>query len=193
GTGAAGAALNPNIDNQLGTIICGSLPPTQTPTATPTEVARVDGPGLYNPANGAFLLRYANSNGLPDLSFSYGPGGASPQLIPLKGRYSAGFHDTVGLYNPANAKFLLINTNARIAPDISFVYGRANAGLIPLMGDWNGDGIDTAGLYNPANAAFLLRNSNSAGGVDSSFIYGPGGSDFTPLAGDWNGDGFDTI
>src|SRR5262249_16633953 len=145
-----------------------TLPPctsTITPTLTPTEVPRSDGPGLYNPANSAFLLRYPNSNGCPDLTFIYGPAGASPPLIPLKGRFSAGFHDTVGLYNPANAAFLLINTNTSSAPDIVFVYGPANAGLVPLMGDWNGDGIDTAGLYNPTNGAFLLRNSNSNGGV----------------------------
>jgi hypothetical protein len=41
----------------------------------------MDTAGLYNPANGAFLLRYSNSSGVADNSFIYGPAGASPHAV----------------------------------------------------------------------------------------------------------------
>jgi hypothetical protein len=150
---------------------------------------------LYNPSSGAFLLRYSNSGGVPDDSFIFGAAGATPQLVPLKGRFNPpGIHDTIALYDPATGTFSLRYANTNGVPDLSFVYGPGSMGLIPLMGDWNGDGLDTPGLYNPASGAFLLRNSLSGGGADISFIYGPGGSaGYVPMAGDWNGDGTDTV
>ena len=100
---------------------------------------------------------------------------------------------TVGLYNPATARFYLRNSNSGPATTTSFVYGPANQGWMPLVGDWNGDSIQTVGLYNPATARFYLRNSNSNGTANLSFGFGPANQGWIPLSGDWDGDGTQTI
>jgi uncharacterized repeat protein (TIGR02543 family) len=86
--------------------------------------------------------------------------------------FSAKKAQTIGLYNPAVARFYLRNSNSAGASNITFSYGPANQGWIPLVGDWDGNGTQTIGLYNPAVARFYLRNSNSAGASNITFSYG---------------------
>ena len=97
---------------------------------------------------------------------------------------------TIGLYNPAVARFYLRNSNSAGASNITFSYGPANQGWLPLVGDWDGNGTQTIGLYNPATARFYLRNSNSKGAADLTFFYGPANAGWKPLIGDWNGPAF---
>ncbi|MCC8995046.1 MAG: SBBP repeat-containing protein, partial [Candidatus Contendobacter sp.] len=100
---------------------------------------------------------------------------------------------TIGLYNPAAARFYLRNSNIAGPSNITFSYGPANQGWIPLVGDWDGNGTQTIGLYNPATARFDLRNSNNKGVSDITFSYGPAGRGWIPLIGDWDGNGTQTI
>jgi uncharacterized repeat protein (TIGR02543 family) len=107
--------------------------------------------------------------------------------------FSAKKAQTIGLYNPAVARFYLRNSNSAGASNITFSYGPANQGWIPLVGDWDGNGTQTIGLYNPAVARFYLRNSNSAGASNITFSYGPANQSWIPLVGDWDGNGTQTI
>jgi hypothetical protein len=155
------------------------------------EYRGADSVGVYSAASGTWFLRNTNSNGVADLTFFYGPGGAG--WIPLRGDWNGDGVDTAGVYDPANGVFHLRNSNSNGAADATFFYGPANQGWLPVAGDWNDDGIDTIGLYNPVTSVFYLRNSNSSGIADITFPYGPPAAGWLPLAGDWNGDGSDTV
>jgi hypothetical protein len=147
--------------------------------------------GLYSPSGGAFFLRYSNTSGVADNSFSYGP--ASVGWIALAGDWNGGGIVTPGLYNPASGAWFLRNSNSTGTADMTFSFGPANLGWIPIVGDWDGNGTTTVGLYDPVNSVFFLRNSNSSGVADITFSYGPGGAGWLPVAGHWNGVGPDTI
>ncbi|NDJ62560.1 MAG: S8 family serine peptidase [Chloroflexi bacterium] len=102
-----------------------------------------------------------------------------------------GGNDTLGLYVPSTALWLMRNSNTSGDAQTSFVYGGLQGG-VPLAGDWNGDGIDTAGMYVPNLAYWFMRNSNTTGNGDVFAVYGgiPGA---LPIVGDWNGNGTDTV
>jgi glucose/arabinose dehydrogenase len=151
----------------------------------------IDTIGLYDPAHAAFFLRYTDTGGVADNSFTYGPAAAG--LVPLEGDWDGDGIRTPGIYDQAHGTFFLKNSSSGGVADITFAYGPAGAGWIPLVGDWNGDGIETVGLYDPSHGAFFLKNSNSGGIADVSFTYGPAGSNLVPIVGDWDGDGTATI
>lgn len=94
--------------------------------------------------------------------------------------------DTVGLVNPANGEWHLLNTLGAVT---DFIYG--NPGDFPMSGDWNCDGIDTPGLYRQSDGFVYLRNSNTQGIANIRFFFGNPGD--VPLAGDFDGDGCDTV
>jgi ribosomal protein S16 len=101
--------------------------------------------------------------------------------------------DTIGLYNPLNAKTYLRTTNTAGVADITFQYGPGGANWQILSGDWNGDGVITVGLYNSATSIFYLKDSNSAGAATTTFVYNPAGANAIPVVGDWDGNGTDTV
>lgn len=152
-------------------------------------VVRVDAPGLYNPANAAFLLRYTNSSGAPDNGFPFGPSNDT-NFTPLSGDWNGDGVDTVGLYNKANSVWLLSDNNSTVTYE--FPYGTAGQGLLPFVGDWDNDGKDTPGLFNPATGAWLLINVNASSVPQASFLYGQGAPNLIPIPGDWDGDGDDS-
>ncbi|MCC8994427.1 MAG: hypothetical protein LM550_12230, partial [Candidatus Contendobacter sp.] len=78
----------------------------------------------------------SNSAGASNITFSYGP--ANQGWLPLVGDWDGNGTQTIGLYNPATARFYLRNSNSKGAADLTFFYGPANAGWKPLIGDWNG-------------------------------------------------------
>ncbi|TCT19847.1 DUF1566 domain-containing protein [Thiobaca trueperi] len=147
--------------------------------------------GLYNPVSGTFYLRNANTSGLSDVVFRYGP--APSGWWPLAGDWNGDGISTVGLYDPVTGIFYLRNTHTPGFADVTFRYGPQQTDWYPLAGDWNGDGIDTVGLYVPQSAIFFLRNTHTPGVADVSFRYGPVANGWLPLAGDWNHDGTTTI
>lgn len=154
--------------------------------------------GLYDPSQTRFHLRYSNTGGGDNLTFTLNYAGAS--LKPISGDWNGdgidtiGLVDTTGVYNPSNNTFFLKNSNSAGSgfADVTFTYGWVG-GLVPITGDWDGNGTDTIGLYDPATAAFFLRNSNSGGVADLTFTYGPANLGWVPIAGDWDGNGTDTI
>lgn len=136
-------------------------------------------PGVWR--SGEWHLRYSNSSGAGDLSFTYG----NPTDVPLAGDWDRDGDDTAGVYRPSTRQFFLSNNNSTAA--ISVAYG--NSGDLPLAGDWDGDGDDTIGVYRPSTAQFFLSNNNATTAI--SVAYGNGGD--LPIVGDWDGDGDDTI
>lgn len=119
---------------------------------------------------------------------------ASPTFTPtVTPTQTSGIRpDTPGLYNPANAVWLLRNANSAGSPTYTFSYGPSGSSdLVALTGDWNGDGIDTVGLYVRSTSAWLLSNNNAT--VTYGFIYGEGNQGLVPIVGDWDGNGSDTI
>ena len=146
----------------------------------------MDTVGLYNPGTSIFYLRNANSTGVADVTFAYGPAGSG--WTPIVGDWNADSIDTVGLYNPGAANFYLRNTNNTGVADVTFMYGPAGGGWSPIAGDWDGDDIDTVGLYDPGVSNFYLRNTNNTGVADVTFNYGSAGGS-TPIVGDWDGPG----
>jgi hypothetical protein len=188
GNGTVELTVEPNAGAQrTGTISIAEL----TFTVTQAGASGTDTVGAYVPATGVWFLRNAHSAGPADLSFRFGPAGAS--LTPVTGDWDGDGDDTVGLYNPATGAFFLKNANSAGAADTTFTYGPAGAGLVPVAGDWDGDGDDTVGLYDPASGTYFLKNANAAGAADLTFRFGRGGAGSLPLAGDWDEDGTDTI
>lgn len=152
-----------------------------------TSLPPKDTVGLYNPQNGAWLLRYLNSNGLPNITFLYGSGGAD--ILPVDGDWDGDGLDTQGIYVKSTGAFILSNT-LNGAPNYSFPFGPGNQGFLPVVGDWDGNGTDTVGVYNPANGRWFLINQNASIAPDYVFPYGNGGA-LVPITGDWDGNGTD--
>jgi hypothetical protein len=131
-----------------------------------------------------YLLRNANSAGIPEIVFEHGSRGD----LPVAGDWNGDGIDTVGYYR--RGTFYLRNSNSSGAADISFAFGNSE-GDLPVVGDWNEDGRDTIGVYRPSNGSFYLKDTNASGAADYSFAYG--NSEDLPVAGDWNNSGTDTI
>jgi hypothetical protein len=91
---------------------------------------------LYDPAGAAFFLRNSNTDGIADITFTYGPAGMG--FIALVGDWNGDGIDTIGLYGPSNAAFFLRNSNSGGIADITFTYGPAGMAFSPLVGDWDG-------------------------------------------------------
>ncbi len=99
----------------------------------------------------------------------------------------------VGLFDPMQGRFYLLNVNQPHEWDHVFNQGSRNTSRLPITGDWNGDGIDTIGLYDKNQGWFYLRNAFQSGPWDEVFRQGPQPSLRLPIAGDWDQDGVDTI
>ena len=68
--------------------------------------------------NHDIYLMNTNRDSVADITFVYGTGGAD--WIPITGDWDGDGDDTIGIYDPSKAKFLLRNTNNTGAADISF-------------------------------------------------------------------------
>lgn len=136
--------------------------------------------GLYNPANGAWLLRNTLSNGLPDIVFPYGEGGQGYK--PVVGDWNGDGYDTQGLFNPANGAWILANVFNAGPFTTPFPYGDST--MNPVIGDWDGNGTDTPGMYYPPTGAWLLINQHASIAPQISFtIKAPANS--VQFAGRW--------
>ncbi|HEX9734964.1 MAG TPA: hypothetical protein VGG06_23570 [Thermoanaerobaculia bacterium] len=107
-------------------------------------------------------------------------------------RYPCTTPNSVGVYTPATASFLLTTSLRNPGKDIAFTLGAAN--LQPVYGDWDGNDIRSGGVYDAATATFLLSDEVTTGGLpQTTFSFGTAGGGQVPVAGDWNGDGVDSI
>lgn len=162
--------------------------------------------GLYYPSAATFFLKDDNDGTNTALQVQYGlpRRDGFRDWIPVAGDWDGDGIDTIGAYDPNNARFYLRNANERRGPtdmgfaDIEFHYGLPDVpGLIPVAGDWNGDGIDTVGLYNPNptepnGGNFHLSDVlESVEATIAPFPYG--GNGMIPVTGDWDRDGADSI
>ncbi|MCC6742226.1 MAG: HYR domain-containing protein [Acidobacteria bacterium] len=147
--------------------------------------------GIYIPSTAGWFLRNTNSDGVADLTFSFGPGGTG--WVPIAGDWDRSGTDTPGLFYNPTAGVFLSDTNGPGGADYVFSYGPSGSSWIPITGDWNGEGVDSVGLYDPSTGNFFLKNINAAGYADVILQLGPGNAGFLPIVGDWNGDGIDTV
>ncbi len=119
---------------------------------------------------------------------------ASLGFDPVTGDWNGDGTDTLGVFDPFTATYLLRNQVTPGPAQRTFRFGRAGT-VRPVVGDWDGDGVDTVGLWDPTTGRWSLRNANSAGAADRSFVFDPNADapfDW-PVVGDWDGDGVDTV
>jgi glucose/arabinose dehydrogenase len=101
--------------------------------------------------------------------------------------------DTLGLYEPAAARFLFKDLLMDGAEDRTLRFGRPRNVWHPLAGDWNGDGRTTIGFWDPAARLFRLKNTLQPGPSNVLLAATPPSDRAVPLAGDWDGDGGDSV
>ena len=98
----------------------GPAPSTLTPLVGDWNNDGVDTIGLYDPAyapaSGGFKLRNSNSEGVADLTFSYGPAG----LVAVTGDWDGDGTDTVGVFDGAH----LVLDGTRVVERQNFFYLR---------------------------------------------------------------------
>jgi hypothetical protein len=125
-----------------------------------------------------WLLRNSNTPGAAQISVTYGRFGPD---FPIVGDWNGDGTDTVGVVRATSGgrlQWLLSNSFAGGAADVTVVYGLAASDLA-VTGDWNDDNVDTVGVVR--GARWLLRNSNTGGGAQLEFVYGTGGANEAPL------------
>lgn len=75
------------------------------------------------------------------------------QVVPVAGDWDGDRRDTVALFRPADATFVVRDERGVARQPVS--YGLP--GDLPLVGDWDGDGRDTLGVYRPNDASYHLQ------------------------------------
>lgn len=160
--------------------------PAFVPLAGDWDGDGIDTIGLYNPANGAFLLRDSNSAGPVDYAFTFSS--AEPlNKVPLVGDWNGDGIDTIGVYNRDTSRFLLRDSNDNGNADYNVQYAAGMYQVTPLVGDWNGDGKDTIGVYgatvNNGTKNFYLND-----GFDTTTEYSFGYGSDLPTARQYTGD-----
>jgi hypothetical protein len=111
-------------------------------------------------------------------------------FVPVAGDWNGDHRATPGVFDPATARFYLVDSLTPGARRSSYRFGQpANQ---PVAGDWNGDGRDTIGVYQGNRFAVtdVLASSYTSGQI-SYVAFGLVGD--RPIAGDWNHDGSDTV
>jgi CubicO group peptidase (beta-lactamase class C family) len=148
--------------------------------------------GFYDIRTHEFFLSFDNSPNLDAGAVIVFGADAGFGALPLAGHWSGPGPDTIGLFDPQSATFLLRSSSSPGQADIAFSFGTSTS--IPVTGDWAGSGTDTVGVYEPSTGVFALRNSNSSGLPDFTFQFGPvDAANMLPVVGDWDGNGTDTV
>ncbi|HSP04307.1 MAG TPA: hypothetical protein VLR27_12430 [Acidimicrobiales bacterium] len=127
--------------------------------------------------DGVWRFRRTQSEGPPEVEFSYGQAGD----LPLMGDWNG--DGTVGIGVRRGRTFILRNEASAGAPDHIFDWGRADD--IPLVGDWNGNGRDTVGLKR--GRTWFLKNRLDGSPHEIQFDWGRDTD--LPITGDWSGNG----
>ncbi|MFH8387442.1 hypothetical protein ACH4E7_42190 [Kitasatospora sp. NPDC018058] len=147
-------------------------------TSTPAPA----GVGIYRPGDHS-----VGENSHNDVLI--GTSGSSPLFtgpddVPLTGHWNGPGTDTVGVYHPSTATFVLPGGDGTTS---SYVFG--NPGDLPVVGDWSGYGRTTIGVYRPGEQTFYLSDDNATTAYRVTF----GDSGWTPLVGNWSGSGRTTV
>lgn len=101
--------------------------------------------------------------------------------------------DTVGLYHPARARFLVKDLHHDGPEDRSVRFGKPGNAWLPVAGDWDGDGHTGIGFWDPQSGRFRLKNVLRPGPADHLFVAVAVSGRALPVAGDWDGDGKDSV
>ena len=136
----SGRALPPML---FGTPVARPEPVTR-PVANLAAVARAAGPPL---SPGTLFTR---TTSVVDAAPAAPLAG---QAFPVAGDWDGDRRDTVALFRPADATFVVRDETGAARPPVA--YGRP--GDLPLVGDWDGDGRDTVGVYRPDDASYHLQ------------------------------------
>lgn len=161
-------------------------PVTRRPVVNLAAIARAAGPPL---SPGTLLI---STTPVADAAPAVA---VAEQMVPVAGDWDGDRSDTVALFRPADATFVVRGTAGAAGPPVT--YGRP--GDLPLVGDWDGDGRDTIGVYRPADASYHLRGFTDrpeqaavapveVPQPEGPVVFGPAmapGSQ--PITGDWNG------
>ena len=127
--------------------------------------------------DGVWRYRRTQSEGEPEVEFSYG----QPGDVPLMGDWNG--DGTVGIGVRRGNTFILRNSASAGAPDHIFRWGRATD--IPIVGDWNGNGRDAVGLKR--GRRWFLKNRLDGSPHEIQFDWGRDTD--VPITGDWDGNG----
>lgn len=116
------------------------------------------------------------------------------KMLPLSGFWFDSEIETIGLYDPSSALFLLKHQDENNQQGRVFQYGPFKNHMQPLVGDWSGEGKDSVGLYDAESGVFFLKGTlESSDKQDINFHFGPPKNEMIALSGDWNGTGSDKI
>ncbi len=105
--------------------------------------------------------------------------------IPLCGDWTGQGKETIGLYRPSTAEFILSFSNNTPAANVDTGFG--SSGDLPVVGDWDGNGSATIGIFRPSTAQWILSNSNTSPSFAAPFAFGTPSD--KPIVGDWDRDG----
>lgn len=112
--------------------------------------------GLYDPADGLFILADANTNNLQQLHVNtFAFPGVPSDWRPVVGDWSGDGSDKVGLYDPTDATFFLVGSNSAAPSSVMiFGFGQGISSWLPLVGNWQ--------IPTPSAAPQGLQASSSA-------------------------------
>jgi len=115
-------------------------------------------------------------------------------MVPVSGFLFDIDLETIGLYDPSSALFLLKHSDAKKDNSTIFQYGPFKNTMQVLIGDWTGSGLDSTGLYDAQSGVFFLKeNLHVDTSEDINFHFGPCDSHMQALVGDWDASGYDKV
>ena len=125
------------------------------PTLTFTCTGLVNGDNLTTQPSLATTAVASSAIGTYSITASGGTASSNYTITLVNGTLTVIVDDTVGGYDAASSRFLLIGQQYhRQSSSTDLLYGVPGIGLIPLCGDWDGNGTETIGLYDPTTSVF---------------------------------------
>jgi len=185
------------LKNQVGVESSINIPLDKTQTALPLSGCWFDKEecniGFYFPQLEHFyLLKDQHLKSIRVDAKQFKGVGDYDRMIPLSGFWFDPELETIALYDPCSALFLL--KHQKDDQGAVFQYGPLKNHMQPIVGDWYGEGMDSVGLYDAESGVFFLKAAIEATvKQDISFHFGPCNSQMIPLSGDWEGTGMDKV
>ena len=81
--------------------------------------------GFWNPSDGGWHLRNANSSGSSNYTFLFGP--ASSAVVPVTGDWDGDGDETPGFWDPSDGSWDLRNANSAGPSNLAFLFGPASS------------------------------------------------------------------
>lgn len=149
-----------------------------------------DSVGWFDPETGTFAATEGSGFTPPAAVDAQSPDG-TVAVSPVAGDWDGDGRASVGLYDRAQATFVLFDDEGRpLEPAVFGEPGRED--VWPVAGDFDGDGRDTVGVYRQADATFVVHIDGFGAGPPV-LVGTPGRTDAFPIVGDWDGNGRDGL